>query len=419
MKMKDNLTSNLNCESPAENNIPVPKQTILTYLQYKECKPQNPGLIFDRFAPSLNSSNGLTTWKQGFLQKVVKLSTMADNDLFAAWNLRWSQTVKSASSLTMELATEWRLVAGLGRKGAAEVGFTFHPYGFPILPGSSLKGLARFTGLAALSEKTGLKLSALENLLSCSQPGGEASAKKAWLEGLRKSIRGFDADTQELCEDFIAVFGIQDCAGGAIFFDAIPAKPPVLELDIMNPHYKDYYGGKTPPTNWQKLTPIFFLTVKPQTKFRFAIGWHTPTGGQDSPDRRRLERAMNWLKDGLLYFGAGAKTSAGYGYFMDDTQPTRNPSQSDRVVLPASSTMTAPTIEKTKMEAPPPEEPPQVREGEIAKIQPPYGEIRDLKSGEVFRFDISVLVDKGRTPPKKARVIFKTQGRHVVEVKIK
>ena len=41
------------------------------------------------------------------------------------------------------LKTEWRCIAGLGRKGPLEVGFTFNRYGFPILPGSSLKGIAR------------------------------------------------------------------------------------------------------------------------------------------------------------------------------------------------------------------------------------------------------------------------------------
>ncbi|MBK9095192.1 MAG: hypothetical protein IPM84_21030 [Anaerolineae bacterium] len=50
------------------------------------------------------------------------------------------------------LRTDWRLVTGLGRKGPLEVGFTFHRYGFPILPGSSLKGLARAWGLLRVAE---------------------------------------------------------------------------------------------------------------------------------------------------------------------------------------------------------------------------------------------------------------------------
>jgi CRISPR-associated protein Cmr6 len=39
------------------------------------------------------------------------------------------------------------------------------------------------------------------------------------------------------------------------------------------------------------------------------VGWRGPL------NTALREMAENWLKEGLMNLGAGAKTSAGYGYF--------------------------------------------------------------------------------------------------------
>lgn len=118
-----------------------------------------------------------------------------------------------------------------------------------------------------------------------------------------------------LADAFRAIFGTTACAGQAVFLDAIPAAPPRLELDIMNPHVPDYYrdGGKTPPTDWQNPVPVYFLTVAPGTEFQFAVGWR---GRLDATGRAHRERAKTWLIAALTELGAGAKTGAGYGYFL-------------------------------------------------------------------------------------------------------
>ncbi len=175
------------------------------------------------------------------------------------------------------MKTDWRFIAGLGNKGPLEVGFTFDRYGFPILPGSSVKGLAR----AGAREKYGVP---------------------------------DDTDHPE----FIAVFGSTPksgeddsvaATGKAIFFDAIPAHIPQIQMDIMNPHYPDYYQKKAFPTDWQSPIPVFFLTVAPGQEFCFAVGW------RGRLDVELQDKAVEWLKFGLEDLGAGAKTSAGYGYF--------------------------------------------------------------------------------------------------------
>jgi CRISPR-associated protein Cmr6 len=54
--------------------------------------------------------------------------------------------------------------------------------------------------------------------------------------------------------------------------------------------------------------------VAPGTEFRFAVGWRRPL---DDEARKLRDLAKEWLTEGLMELGAGAKTSAGYGYFEE------------------------------------------------------------------------------------------------------
>ena len=91
-----------------------------------------------------------------------------------------------------------------------------------------------------------------------------------------------------------------------------PSRLSKLELDIMNPHYSQYYAGREPPSDSQNPVPVYFLTVPPGTEFRFSIGWREPFGGEDVG---LGDIAKGWLVTGLTQLGVGAKTGAGYGYF--------------------------------------------------------------------------------------------------------
>ncbi|MGQ9768904.1 MAG: type III-B CRISPR module RAMP protein Cmr6, partial [Anaerolineae bacterium] len=133
---------------------------------------------------------------------------------------------------------------------------------------------------------------------------------EAWRESL-------PVDVQQWAEDFRLIFGTTAVAGRAVFLDAIPKDKPTLDLDIMNPHFPKYYSGEEPPTDWQSPVPVYFLAVAPQTEFRFAVGWR---GALDEEAKRLQSLAITWLKTGLQELGAGAKTSAGYGYFVHDLE---------------------------------------------------------------------------------------------------
>jgi CRISPR-associated protein Cmr6 len=286
---------------------PIPKKSAEAWQKHKSKALQNPGLIFDRFALDWHQDS---TLKKNGLEAVRDVAVRVDSPLLTAWNARWEKTVRSANADPFLLKTDWRFIAGLGRKGPLEVGFTFHRYGFPMLPGSSVKGIARAWSLIALATALDAKnLSDLDEMVS------EEDEKK-FAEKFKKAY--FEASSQATTHvsELRQLFGTTGTAGHAVFFDAIPGRVPKLELDIMNPHFPDYYGDKSnrvAPTDGQNPRPVLFLTVTPNTEFRFAVGWR----GELNDEARRLRAlAQEWLTKGLTELGAGAKTSAGYGYFV-------------------------------------------------------------------------------------------------------
>lgn len=347
--------------------IPVPVQTYDAFWAYQSHSPQNPGLVFERFAP--NWEDHADKLKEKGLQAALEASQKANRELLKAWNARWQSLTQDARTFTLQ--TDWRLIVGLGKKGSLEVGFTFHRYGFPYLPGSSLKGLARAASLLEIGEKIGKPR--LETLREDVIPhedqkkSGPLSALETVLSRAEEEIflkeLAFchpSAETIELSKVFRAVFGTTKHGGHVIFFDAIPSDRalPRLELDIMNPHYPDYYketgqdDPKTHPTNWQNPNPVKFLAVAPGVSFRFAVGWRcapidtTPLEDLPSEEARKewswfkgvvppaaknpnplLEQASQWLESGLRDLGGGGKTNTGYGYFTETG--TQAPSPAD------------------------------------------------------------------------------------------
>ncbi len=167
-----------------------------------------------------------------------------------------------------ELMLYWRMVIGLGASHPQETSMTLHHiYGIPYIPGSAIKGVTRH-----------------------------------WV-----IINYFEGDEDKAIQDpnFCEIFGTQENQGKVIFFDAYPVGTINLKIDVMTPHYSDYYSGKEPPADWQSPVPIKFLTVE-RTKFKFYLA---------SKDKNLLEKASEWLKEALKEHGIGAKTAIGYGYF--------------------------------------------------------------------------------------------------------
>lgn len=287
--------------------IPLSSKNAFESVLGSQARELNPGLVFERFVPDtqeVDQERGEETPKKLGMKQVIRASKQLDRKLLEAFCTRWLETVKLDHAVPCDLKTQWRFIAGLGRKGSLEVGFTFNRYGFPILPGSGVKGIARAAAITELAEALETdRLNALNECLS------KEEDKEFSVEFGKQYARA--EACRQTAQEFRAIFGSLARAGGAVFFDAIPdaGKPPELELDIMNPHYPNYYEGSQPPTDHQNPIPVYFLAVGKDTTFWFAVGWR----GEDNPVLR--QRAQDWLQYGLKNLGAGAKTSAGYGYF--------------------------------------------------------------------------------------------------------
>ncbi len=195
-----------------------------------------------------------------------------DNNLIRLLNERRAITIKQLGLEVKDFSAtlSWRMVIGLGASHPQETSMTLHHiYGIPYIPGSAVKGVTRH-----------------------------------WV-----ILSKFDQDEKEAEKDeiFKNIFGTQKEAGKIIFFDAYPVGEIKLKLDIINPHYPDYYSENTPPADWQNPVPIKFLSVE-KTKFSFYLA-------AKKEAHELLNTAATWLKEALENYGIGAKTSLGYGIF--------------------------------------------------------------------------------------------------------
>jgi CRISPR-associated protein Cmr6 len=393
-------------DTQSEVRYPLPAASAQAFARRDQNKPQNPDLIFDRFAPDWSHQS---TLKKDGLEAVRRAAERVDEQLLREWNTRWQACARAANGEPFGLTTDWRFIAGLGRKGSLEVGFTFHRYGFPILPGSSVKGVARAWALLQIAEKVDApELKELDGILSAD---GDKERKKYEDWKAKQPV-----EVQKLTDDFRTIFGTAAAAGRAVFFDAIPARKPTLELDIMNPHFPDYYQGNQPPTDWQSPVPVYFLTVAAKTEFRFAVGWR---GSLDTEGQRLRDLARMWLVEGLTQLGAGAKTSAGYGYFLRP-QPAQPAGAMSRPAATTQALQPAPTPPTPAPPATPvPSEEVVWRTGTIRKYRPDKGAGRlvDDETGEELPFRQEAIEEKGWSPGKKHKVRYaaaQQEGRTVV-----
>ncbi len=255
---------------------PLPSDTAAILQRYVH-KCHNPGLLFERYTPEFRKSGD----KQKALEDIRRCKP--DRRALDAYRHRLRALVEATGAITFQAQTDWRFVTGLGRNTPFEVGFTFHRlYGFPVIPGSGLKGLARAWAYFRLKE---------------AQPDCEPEEDPLFAAVFGRASKGDKS---------------AGSVGGAVFFEAVPLDEPQLKLDVMTPHFPNYYSDKknrVPPADNQDPIPIPFLTVKAGVCFSFAVGWR----GEPNPEAHG--KAVEWLKAGLQNLGAGGKTAAGYGYF--------------------------------------------------------------------------------------------------------
>jgi CRISPR-associated protein Cmr6 len=237
---------------------------------------------------------------------------------------------------------EWRMVIGLGNPSPLETGFSLHPqYGIPWLNGSSVKGLTQAGRLRRIGEEIGVyplpydqwlkgrksdppvpsplellerillrdgeddEIASLFELLKSRPEVGEAIAQA--MPKLPLTEMPLVELTERYGAEYRGVFGSPGRRGGVTFIDAIPIPGWKYKVDVMTPHFGDYYGdtkNQTPPADWLKPTPVTFLTLDKGSQFRFDLL---------GKEKQFVDCACKWLKEAVSLIGIGGKTNAGYG----------------------------------------------------------------------------------------------------------
>ena len=283
--------------------------------------------------------------------------TETETDVLMAIAARQSSAAQSAGAYMLSGELTSPFVTGMGNPHPVENGFSFlSPYGVPYLPGASIKGVVRRAAeeLALMNDDSPWTIPLVWVLF-----GFEASSAyltkigehltEGWFEEFAKWINEH-ADNDKLFKAWLDVIypdkdrkpdepgrrpseillsWIGENAGKEIhwkgilrFWDAFPSCDVKLDVDIMNPHHKEYYEGKNPPHDSEQPVPIFFLVMKPGALFNFYVELEDRCGLLDligdwkSLVSEAFNHAFDWL-------GFGAKTAVGYGAFKRDTEAER------------------------------------------------------------------------------------------------
>ena len=174
------------------------------------------------------------------------------------------------------------LITGIGQTHPNEVGMTFdHTLGIPYIPASSIKGVVRFSHTLGL-------------LGDLSEEYFDDEAEWTNISEIFGKGRNKDNESN---------------MGNIIFLDAYPESVPNLSVDIMNPHFGEYYSGNKPPADYLNPIPIKFLTVAKGTTFIFRY----MINKAKSSELMKLAKAA--IEKALTKEGIGAKTAVGYGLF--------------------------------------------------------------------------------------------------------
>jgi CRISPR-associated protein Cmr6 len=250
---------------------------------------------------------------------------------------------------------------GLGLEHPVENGFSFlSPYGLPYLAGTGVKGVLRRAAeemiLYGNAPDAGLTwldlwwLFGFEGAAGAIWPlspkeqqglsGLERETRDAWRQAYRDQFAVMAA-RPDLPEFIRRILGEKPAAhyldnprlfledlddkrrdlqlrGALSFWDVFPACEK-LTVEIMTPHYSDYYQGKSTPHDAGQPNPIPFLAVPAGAGFTFIVAYEPAF----LPEQLRatwkplltaiFDHAFEWL-------GFGAKTAVGYGAMEPDRE---------------------------------------------------------------------------------------------------
>ena len=177
-------------------------------------------------------------------------------------------------------------ITGLGSGHPTETGMLLdRNIGIPYIPASSVKGVLRLAHAVNIADgRTEIPESELEKYFGTSDQKQKNKYK-----------------------------------GELIVFDAYPAEVPYLKVDIMNPHYSNYYSGKgnVQPMETESPNPIKFLAVQQGAKFVFNYAFIPLKNDEKcfALSETEIKEIESMFSTAFEKVGFGGKTSIGYGRF--------------------------------------------------------------------------------------------------------
>ncbi|WP_082987748.1 type III-B CRISPR module RAMP protein Cmr6 [Faucicola atlantae] len=262
---------------------------------------------------------GLTKWEDGDKPTkkalVQKISHVQADDLYLLAFKRWLahsyETSENTHFASISAKVDGRLMTGLPLGGTLETGVTtHHTYGMPMIAGSSVKGAVRSYAEFLFAKR---KDGEIEYSIIKDAKGNEIKTYQ------------FDNDKQAILD---VLFGSDDDenpnAGYLIWHDAwwIPPVTSDAKLsmgeqnkpfaeEVVTVHHQAYYSGKLDDA-LDIENPIPNQQLAVQGGFYFVIegvyAW--------------VQYAKKLLEQTLQQQGVGAKSGAGYGYFVIDEKLT-------------------------------------------------------------------------------------------------
>lgn len=256
------------------------RKEILKLRDKRAERGQHPGLLLHRYVCDIVTGEAAKPMeKSAVLASAIRASTdPATTALYRAAFHRWENHISVADSSVRKVRTQGRLVVGLGTPSVIETGIRLnHTFGMPILPGSSLKGLASHY---------------------CAKVWGDENKEFQREQGYHRLLFGTTEESGCIC--FHDAWYVPESAGSP------------LVNDVMTPHHPTWLEGTIAPTDFDDPNPLPFLAVTGE--FLIAVSWCGPESDQA---KAWTELTCELLVRALQDWGIGAKKSSDYGRFLD------------------------------------------------------------------------------------------------------
>ncbi len=282
----------------------------------------NFGLFYNKYteideAKLKTPDDGKSSWKERYedtkrkngegIRTLLKKRHNTQHEFCRFWKS------KGCQSIILHARIASPMIIGLGESHPGETGILLERnLGIPYIPASTIKGVVRFAHtIGLLKDENGV-----------------------WLDrdALQDKLDLFEKDNQILLKEndkthIPQLFGQTEkdssARGSIIFLDAYPVDIPNLKVDIMNPHYSEYYQGTRGPTEDQNPIPLKFLVVEEGAEFVFrAIVKPPQCHGNDQTSL--LSHCREAYRQALTEEGVGAKTALGYGRFREPCEGEPN-----------------------------------------------------------------------------------------------